>query len=112
MAEIKGTPLKDVVTVKSGDTYHGEDGDDEITLLNGSTGQGNAGNDKIIVAADAQWATVWYWWSPGVIFVDLEAGYALDGYGTRDTLVNVHNVHGFQRDGDKGYGTADADSFT
>ena len=111
MAEIKGTPLKDVVTVKSGDTYHGEDGDDEITLLNGSTGQGNAGNDKIIVAADAQWATVWYWWSPGVIFVDLEAGYALDGYGTRDTLVNVHNVHGFQRDGDKGYGTADADSF-
>jgi hypothetical protein len=111
MAEIKGTPLKDVVTVKSGDTYHGEDGDDEITLLNGSTGQGNAGNDKIIVAADAQWATVWYWWSPGVIFVDLAAGYALDGYGTRDTLVNVHNVHGFQRDGDKGYGTADADSF-
>lgn len=111
MAEIRGTPQKDVVTVKSGDTYHGEDGDDEITLLNGSTGQGNAGNDKIIVAADAQWATVWYWWSPGVIFVDLEAGYALDGYGTRDTLVNVHNVHGFQRDGDKGYGTADADSF-
>lgn len=111
MAEIRGTPQKDVVTVKSGDTYHGEEGDDEITLLNGSTGQGNAGNDKIIVAADAQWATVWYWWSPGVIFVDLEAGYALDGYGTRDTLVNVHNVHGFQRDGDKGYGTADADSF-
>ncbi len=58
MAEIRGTPQKDVVTVKSGDTYHGEEGDDEITLLNGSTGQGNAGNDKIIVAADAQWATV------------------------------------------------------
>jgi hypothetical protein len=111
MAEIKGTPLKDVVTVKSGDTYHGEDGDDEITLLEGSTGQGNAGDDKIIVAADAKWATVWYWWSPNTIFVDLAAGYALDGYGTRDTLVNVHSVHGFQRDGDKGYGTADADSF-
>jgi serralysin len=111
MAEIKGTPQKDVVTVKSGDTYHGEEGDDEITLLEGSTGQGNAGNDKITVADNAKWATVWYWWSPGVIYVDLEAGYALDGYGSRDTLINVHNVHGFQRNGDKGYGTAIADSF-
>jgi hypothetical protein len=26
-------------------------------------------------------------------------------------LINVHNVHGFQRNGDKGYGTAVADSF-
>jgi serralysin len=111
MAEINGTPLKDVVTVKSGDTFHGNEGDDEITLLEGSTGQGNAGNDKIVVAADAKWATVWYWWSPGVIYVDMEAGYALDGYGTRDTLINVHNVHGFQRNGDKGYGTSEADSF-
>ncbi len=111
MAEIKGTPQKDVVTVKSGDTYHGEEGDDEITLLEGSTGQGNAGNDKITVADNAKWATVWYWWSPGVIFVDLEAGYALDGYGSRDTLINVHNVQGFQRNGDKGYGTAIDDSF-
>ena len=111
MAEIKGTPQKDLVTVKSGDTYHGEEGDDEITLLEGSTGQGNAGNDKITVADNAKWATVWYWWSPGVIYVDLEAGYALDGYGSRDTLINVHNVHGFQRNGDKGYGTAIADSF-
>lgn len=111
MAEIKGTPQKDVVTVKSGDTYHGEEGDDEITLLEGSTGQGNAGNDKITVADNAKWATVWYWWSPGVIYVDLEAGYALDGYGTRDTLINVHNVHGFQRNGDKGYGTPIDDSF-
>jgi hypothetical protein len=41
MAEIRGTPDKDIVTVKSGDTYHGEGGDDEITLLNGSTGQGH-----------------------------------------------------------------------
>lgn len=111
MAEIRGTPNKDIVTVKSGDTYHGEDGDDEITLLNGSTGQGNAGNDIITVVPEANWANVWYWWSPGVIYVDLEAGYALDGYGTRDTLINVHNVHGFQRNGDKGFGTAQADDF-
>lgn len=111
MPSINGTPLKDVVTVKSGDRFHGLEGDDDITLLDGATGQGNAGNDKITVASDANWATVWYWDSPSVIFVDLEAGYALDGYGTRDTLVNVHNVDGFQRDGDKGYGTSGNDSF-
>lgn len=111
MAEIRGTPQKDVVTVKSGDTYHGEEGDDDITLLNGSTGQGNAGNDKITVAVDANWATVWYWNSPGVIYVDLEAGYALDGYGTRDTLINVHHVDGFNRNGDKAYGSSTEDTF-
>jgi hypothetical protein len=111
MAEIRGTPQKDVVTVKSGDTYHGEEGDDDITLLNGSTGQGNAGNDKITVTADANWATVWYWNSPGVVFVDLEAGYALDGYGTRDTLINVHHVDGFTRNGDKAYGSSTEDTF-
>jgi serralysin len=111
MAEFRGTPQKDVVTVKSGDTYHGEEGDDDITLLNGSTGQGNAGNDKITVAVDANWATVWYWNSPGVIYVDLEAGYALDGYGTRDTLINVHHVDGFSRNGDKAYGSSTEDTF-
>lgn len=114
MAEIRGTPGKDVVTVKSGDRYHGEAGDDTITLEAGATGQGMAGNDTIIVVATADahtWASVWYWDSPGTIYVDMEAGYALDGYGGRDTLVNVHNVHGFQRNGDKGYGSSTSDYF-
>lgn len=111
MADLKGTPLKDVVTVKSGDRFDGLEGDDEITLQDGATGQGGAGNDKITVVADAKWTTVWYWNSPGVIYVDLEAGYALDGYGTRDTLINVHSVDGFQKNGDKGYGTSGDDSF-
>lgn len=111
MAEIRGTLLKDVVIVKSGDTFHGEEGDDDITLLNGSTGQGNAGNDKITVAADAKWATVWYWNSPAAVYVDLEAGYALDGYGTRDTLINVHHVDGFNRNGDKAFGSSTEDTF-
>ena len=111
MAEIRGTPLKDIVTVKSGDTFHGEDGDDEITLLESATGQGLAGNDTIIVAPGVRWASVWYWWSPNSIYVDLEAGYALDGFGTRDTLVNVHSVDGFNRNGDKGFGSSGNDSF-
>ena len=111
MAEIRGTPLKDVVTVKGGDVFHGEDGDDEITLLEGSTGQGNAGNDRIVIAPGVKWASVWYWWSPNAVYVDLEEGYALDGYGTRDTLINVHSVDGFSRNGDKAFGTSGDDSF-
>ena len=79
MAEIRGTPNKDVVTVKGGDTFHGQEGDDEITLLDGATGQGNAGNDLIVVAPGVNWASVWYWWSPNSVYVDLEEGYALDG---------------------------------
>jgi len=111
MAEIKGTPLKDVVTVKRGDVYLGQEGDDEITLEEGSTGQGMAGNDTIVMKPEAGWATVWYWSSPASIYVDLEAGYALDGYGTRDTLINIRSVHGFSRDGDKGYGSSGDDFF-
>ena len=111
MAEIKGTPLKDVVTVKRGDVYLGQEGDDEITLEEGSTGQGMAGNDTIVMKPDAGWAIVWYWSSPASIYVDLEAGYALDGYGTKDTLINIRSVHGFSRDGDKGYGSSGDDFF-
>jgi len=111
MAEIRGTPNKDVVTVKRGDTFHGQEGDDEITLLDGATGQGNAGNDLIVVAPGVNWASVWYWWSPNSVYVDLEEGYALDGYGTRDTLVNVRSVDGFSRNGDKAFGSSGDDSF-
>jgi hypothetical protein len=111
MAEINGTPIKDVVTVKRGDIFLGQEGDDEITLEEGATGQGMAGNDVLMLMPGANWATVWYWSSPSTIFVDLEAGYALDGYGTRDTLINIRNVHGFSRDGDKGYGSSGDDFF-
>lgn len=111
MAEIRGTPNKDVVTVKGGDTFHGQEGDDEITLLDGATGQGNAGNDLIVVTPGVNWASVWYWWSPNSVYVDLEEGYALDGYGTRDTLVNVRSVDGFSRNGDKAFGSSGDDSF-
>ena len=111
MAEIKGTPSKDVVTVKRDDIFLGQEGDDEITLEEGSTGQGMAGNDIIALKPGANWANVWYWSSPSSVLVDLEAGYALDGYGTRDTLINIRNVHGFSRDGDKGYGSSGDDFF-
>ena len=111
MAVIKGTPLKDVVTVKTGDQFYGEEGDDEITLEQGSSGQGMGGNDTLILKPGESSAYVGYWSSPSSIFVDLEAGYALDGYGTRDTLINIRSVHGFNRDGDKGYGSSGDDFF-
>ena len=113
MANIKGTSGKDTYTVKSGDNYDALEGDDELTFEKGGTAQGGPGNDKITVPVGfSKWdATVWYWSSNSPIYVDLEEGYALDGFGGRDTLINVHQVHGFKQDGDKGYGSTGDDLF-
>ena len=113
MANIKGTAGKDIYTVKSGDNYDALDGDDELSFEKGGIVQGGPGNDKITVPVGfSKWdATAWYWSSNSPIFVDLEAGYALDGFGGRDTLINVHQVHGFKQDGDKGYGSTGDDLF-
>jgi hypothetical protein len=113
MATINGTSGADVYTVKSGDLYNGMAGDDQITIEKGGTAQGNEGNDTITALPGLTlWdATVWYWYSPKAIYVDLEAGYALDGYGYRDTLVNIHHIDGFQKDGDQGYGSSSSDTF-
>lgn len=45
-----------------------------------------------------------YWDSPNAIFVDLAAGYALDGWGTRDTLIGITAVNNSGRNGDQIYG--------
>ena len=113
MVTINGTSGADVYTVKSGDLYNGMAGDDQITIEKGGTAQGNEGNDTITALAGLTlWdATVWYWYSPKAIYVDLEAGYALDGYGYRDTLVNIHHIDGFKKNGDQGYGTSSPDTF-
>ena len=113
MATINGTSGADVYTVKSGDVYNAMAGDDVITIEKGGTAQGNEGNDTITALPGLTlWdATVWYWGSPRAIYVDLEAGYALDGYGYRDTLVNIHHIDGFQKDGDQGYGSSSSDTF-
>lgn len=112
MADIYGTSGPDVVTVKSGDRYYAGAGDDVITFKGWGTAQGEEGNDKFIGDPnDAMGPTVWYWSSREPIFVDLQAGYALDGFGGRDTLIDIHHVDGFKRDGDQGYGTAQAELF-
>ena len=109
MANLQGTAGKDVVTVNNSDTYLGLAGDDDISVMAGTI-SGDAGNDKLTVLPGG-WGTIWYWSSTGVIYVDMEQGYALDGFGGTDTLVNVHTVHGFKNNGDKGFGTSGTDNF-
>ena len=115
MATITGTSGDDVFELTtSNDLYEALGGNDKITIKGKwSRVQGGAGNDTIIVdpSLKPNEAMVWYWSSPSPILVDLEEGYALDGFGTRDTLINVHTVHGFKQPGDKGYGSSTTDYF-
>ncbi len=113
MQDINGTSGPDKVIVKAGDRFRGEGGDDHITLLEWATGEGGPGNDTLIGDPSGRHgdATVWYWSSREPILVDMAEGYAQDGFGGRDTLVNIHNVHGFKRDGDQGFGSALNDRF-
>ncbi len=96
--EYFGTEKADVVTrdaVAPGTFwahYYGNGGDDNITWSNGQV-IGGPGNDTIIrLSNDNSGVYATYWGSPKGIYVDLEAGYALDGFGTRDTLVNINSV--------------------
>ena len=113
MADVKGTPGKDIYKVRTGEFYYALDGDDVITFEKGGIADGGQGNDLITVPSNFSIADaiVCFWSGVNPILVDLENGYALDGLGTRDTLVNVHNVHGFKQSGDKGYGSSTDDSF-
>lgn len=122
MAQLRGTPGRDVFTVSGGDNYDALEGDDEITLASTQNGPSanvtlGPGNDKVISLGDANGMRPWakgvvnYWSSPGAVYVDLKEGYALDGFGTRDTLIDVRRVHGLSRDGDKAFGTEDSDDF-
>lgn len=113
MATIRGTSGPDVFELTTNDVYEALEGDDKVTVKGRwGTVQPGQGNDTVIIDQSVgNDATVWYWSSPAAITVDLEAGYALDGWGTRDTLVNVHRVHGFKQPGDKGYGSQTSDWF-
>lgn len=86
-------------------------GNDVITIHGNAKVLGGPGNDTIINDVfDNPSGGVVYWDSPKAIYVDLEAGYALDGYGTRDTLVNVRDLDTSGQDGDVVLGTSKSDS--
>jgi hypothetical protein len=85
-------------------------GNDVITIHGNALVLGGPGNDTIINDIfDYVSGSVAYWDSPKAIYVDLEAGYALDGFGTRDTLVNFRQVNTSGQDGDEIYGTSKSD---
>jgi hypothetical protein len=113
MADVKGTTGKDTYKVRTGEFYYALDGDDVISFEKGGIADGGQGNDLITVPSNFSVydAIVCFWSGLNPILVDLENGYALDGLGTRDTLVNVRNVHGFKQSGDKGYGSSTDDNF-
>ena len=72
-------------------TIYGGAGSDTITIGN-CLAMGEAGVDTIVGTTSG--ATVLYWFSPNPVAIDLLSGKVQDGYGTVDTLVNIHYVHG------------------
>lgn len=123
MIDPKGTEGADVYDQKALGvtdwlTYYGLGGDDDIRMFKGSATPG-AGNDRVEkYATTNMWDTlsVNYWDAPwwekklGIV-VDLAAGYAEDGWGTRDTLINVDGVNTGNTD-DKLYGSATNNQFS
>lgn len=114
--DIKGTSGNDTFTlpgtVDTWNTYFGEEGDDVFKLPQGSA-VGGPGNDYIERVASPDWWRVVqaaYWNSPSGVVVDLESGYAEDGWGTRDTLVNITEMAGSWHS-DRLYGSAADNKF-
>lgn len=102
MADIKLGPGNDSYTQPASERhawnhFFGEAGDDTILFYQGQA-IGGPGNDRLerITFAGEPWlgAFVAYWDSPRAVRVDLAAGWADDGFGTRDTLVGINNVTG------------------
>lgn len=114
MADLYLTDADDTLDYEKGKpwiTIRAQKGDDKITIHGNAKVLGGAGNDTITNDVfDGISGGVVYWDSPAAIYVDLEAGYALDGYGTRDTLINVRDLDTSGRDGDVVLGSVKADS--
>lgn len=92
----------------------GEAGDDIIRSFGGNV-LGGKGNDTIqlISTPDQPWRQVIaaYWdGAPGKVVVDLLAGSAQDGWGTRDTLIGVEAVAGGGSENEL-YGTNNDNNF-
>ena len=95
---------------KSWINIYGLGGKDKIIIYGNANVIGGAGDDTIVNEVfDWIGGGAAYWSSPAAIYVDLEAGYALDGFGTRDTLVNIRMVNTSGQNGDVILGTAKSD---
>jgi serralysin len=108
--------MPDIKLTEGNDTYvhpkgaewshiYGLGGDDKLHSYRNAQLLGGRGNDTISSEFDDRWGgNAAYWDSPSAIFVDLAAGYALDGWGTRDTLIGIANISSPGRPGDMVYG--------
>ena len=85
-------------------------GNDTITLQAGSNVLGGPGNDTIIDQTGGNFCAALYWDSPNAIDVNLQTGVAKDGWGSTDTLVDIHNVHTGGRNGDRVIGSSKDDN--
>jgi hypothetical protein len=111
--------MPDINLTSGNDTYvhptglshtnvYGLEGDDRITFTGNANINGGPGNDIIVNLADQGNSVnggAAYWNSPAAVTIDLEAGYALDGWGGRDSLTNIRHTHTSGRDGDVVYGS-------
>ena len=94
------------------DIYVGQ-GNQNITLVGSGTVWINNGSSKSVYTLTNQGSTnnrVGFN-GPGPITVDLQAGTAIDGWGSKDTLVNFQTISLPGNNGDKAYGTSGDDIF-
>jgi hypothetical protein len=93
------------------DLYAGQ-GNQNITLIGSSTIWINNGSSKFtytLVNAQGSNNRVAFN-GPGPVTVDLQAGYAIDGWGSKDVVVNFQTVSVPGNNGDKVYGTSGDDT--
>lgn len=93
---------------------YGKKGDDVIKIYQGAI-IGGPGADVIerLTISNEPWRVVQaaYWDSPGDITVDLQAGWADDGWGDRDTLIGIRDIQGTWRANNTLLGSADENRF-
>ena len=91
-----GTDNNDVFDNRIDPVYSifGGKGDDTFFTEEHAKFDGGVGND--IITGGNSGAGAMYWNSPSGIYVDLQAGYANDGWGTRDVLKNVTVIQATQ----------------
>lgn len=112
MANIYLTSGNDVFVYASGlpwENIYGREGNDQITINGNANIVGEAGDDVFIntwAGNGTPGGGIAFWNSPQAITVDLQAGYALDGFGGRDTLRGRFEVSSSGRDGDKVFGSS------
>ena len=100
MADIKLTGKENVYTQPEADktTWNrifGGSGKDVIRLYQGEI-IGGAGNDileRILVPNESRDVWVSYWDSGNGVTVNLQEGWATDGFGGRDTLININHLN-------------------